>query len=227
MGSYPHQKLLQAYRRIHLKKIIMHGGQVIYTEKNRGTLQEGTLPIDALDMNMDNVTNMPEAIAQNKQANMRATGKIFGSSPIELSVTFHLDSTDGKFDASGRIQNVSGAQINTISVPLSNTEIGGLQLHDLQFRIRAEEMTTWTDVRMLYQNLSLTLKKRNAETGVVEDMNFLSRVMNRQVLVRNNPENGMERKAEQVRFLRLTTQSFFAVLWKSIFAGMQEVFMKT
>jgi hypothetical protein len=44
----------------------------------------------------------------------------------------------------------------------------------------------------------------------------------------DNPGNdGIERTAQNTRVARLTTQSFFGLIWKTIFAGMQDVMMKS
>jgi hypothetical protein len=227
IGSYPHQKLMSAARQINLKAILLHDGQVVYTEKNRNTQMEGSLVIDALDMQIANVTNMKHYIAKTKVAKLVAKAKVFGTSSLDLSINFNLDSTDGSFESQGSIRNVSAAQLNTISIPLANTEIASLQLDELRFAISAEEMTTWTDVQMRYSGLAVRIRQIDKETGEIEQMNFLNKVMNRHVIVPQNPWNGVERIATRVRFMRLTTQTFFGVLWKSIFAGMQQVMMRT
>jgi hypothetical protein len=71
------------------------------------------------------------------------------------------------------------------------------------------------------------LKKQDMETGYIKTMNFLTKVINKHVVYSDNPSNGMERQARNVKYMRLTTQSFFGVIWKALFAGMQEIMMKT
>jgi hypothetical protein len=83
-------------------------------------------------------------------------------------------------------------------------------------------------VRMRYNNLSLTLRKTDEETGETKTKKFMTKILNRFVIWPDNPgPDGIERVSQDKRVARLTTQSFFGLLWKTIFAGMQYVMMKS
>ena len=75
--------------------------------------------------------------------------------------------------------------------------------------------------------MSLTFRKMDEETGVVKTQKFLTKLVNKFIMHPSNPgPDGLERTASQHKVLRLTTQSFFALLWKAIFAGMQDIMLK-
>ena len=228
IGTYPHQKLLQANTRIRISNVLMQKASVIYTEKNGTTNQLGTLHLDNIDLHIKNVTNDSNWIRDNNKCTAVAQGNIFGNSSINALFTFYLDSANGRFDVQGSVKNVSAKQLNALAVPLANIEIPTLNLQDLSFKVKAEDFTAWSDVNMRYKDLSVVLRKTDEATGEFVTRKFLTRVLNKHVINSNNPSaNGIERKAYQVPFARLTTQSFFGVIWKSIFAGMQEIMMKT
>lgn len=228
IGSYPHQKLLKASSLIRIKNIFMQNVSVSYTEKNGATGAEGTLQLKNINLQIKNATNDPALIRQNQICTAKASGIIFENSPINIAFTFYLDSGNGRFDAEGLVRNVTATQINTVAIPLANTEIASLVLHSMSFKVRAEDFTAWADVQMRYNNLSVVLRKTDTETGATVTRKFLTRVLNKYVLNQNNPgADGIEKKAESIRFYRLTTQSFFGVIWKAVFAGMENIMMRS
>ena len=228
IGSYPHQKLLKAGTLIRMKNIFFQNASINYTEKNGTTGEEGTLEIKNVNLQITNATNDPAWIRQNNKCTAKAEGLLLGTSPIAASFVFYLDSSNGRFDAEGSIKNVTAAQLNTISVPLSNTQIPSLTIHSLHFKVRGEDFTARADVQMHYNNFSIVLRKIDEETGAVVTRKFITKLLNRYVVEQNNPgPGGVERKAENVAFSRLTSQSFFGVIWKAVFAGIQKIILKT
>ncbi|HEV7620740.1 MAG TPA: hypothetical protein VGO09_03355, partial [Flavisolibacter sp.] len=123
--------------------------------------------------------------------------------------------------------NISAAELNAIAVPLANVQLNRFNLEKLDFLVRGSDYEAYSDVHMLYNNLSLTFKKTDKETGETTTKKFLTKLVNRFVLWSANPEpGGNERIMHNKRVARLTTEAFFGLLWKSIFAGMQDIMMK-
>ena len=117
IGKYPHQQLLKASSTISIKAILVHNGQIIYTEKNPETSQEGTFSISGMNMKAGNITNDSGQIQKNPVMTADVTGKILGSSPLSSHFDFYLDSSDGRFSSSGTINSVAADQLNKLAVP--------------------------------------------------------------------------------------------------------------
>lgn len=228
IGTFPHQKLMKAGATIAIKNILVKNATVQHTEKNGKTGKEGTFALSGLNLFIKNAVNDPALIKQNGICTVKAEGRILGSSPISASFRFYLDSSNGRFDASGAIKNITAAQLNPLSVALTNTLIPSLTIHELKFDIQAEEFEALANVRMRYNNLSFILRKTNEETGEIKTRKFLTRVVNQHLIYTDNPDDGgVERTAKNVPYARLTTQSFFGLIWKSLFAGMQKIMIRT
>lgn len=223
IGQYPHQKLLQAATRIRLRRIDLRNAAVTYTEKNGITGLEGTVKLQNVSLQVQNAVNEPEAIRANPVCTAQGEGTMLGGSPLRIGFRFYLDSANGRFDADGEIRNVGAAALNEVALPLANTQIPTLNLHRLSFAVRGQDYDSWSDVQMHYDNLSLVLLKRDTATGKVSTRSFLTKLVNRYAIYPSNPDAGGERTARNVRHMRLTTEAFFGLIWKSIFAGMQEV----
>lgn len=223
IGQYPHQLLMKASTIINIKKFIARNMQIAVTEKDETTREEGTINLSEVNLAVANVVNDPLLVAQNPVSTAEATGKIIGS-PIKASFRFYLDSAEGRFDTRGHIGPVSAAQINPISTRLANIEVPSVQIASLDFFVRGEDYGATSDVQMQYNGLSLIFRKRDEATGVNKTRKFLTKILNRYAINPASPPTGAT--ASNVRVARLTTQSFFGVIWKAVFEGMQRVMLK-
>ena len=228
IGKYPHQQLLKASSTILVKELVVHNGQVLYTEKNPVNQQEGTFTLSNMEINAKNITNDSEQIKINPVMTVHTTGSVLGSSALEAKFNFYLDSSNGAFEATGRINNLSASQLNKLAIPLGNIELRSLQLNDLQFDVKGEDNNAKGNVNMRYSDLAMIFRKTDKETGETKTKKFVTKIVNKFVLWPSNPgSDGHERISINKNVSRLTTQAFFGLIWKTIFAGMQDIVMKT
>lgn len=223
IGKYPHQLLVKANLAIDVRKIVARNLQVAVTEKDETTREVGTIQLNQIDLRVENIVNKPALIRQNPVCRAEAVGRIIGS-PIRASFRFYLDSAEGRFDVQGQIGPVSAAQINPVSTRMANIEVPSVQISSLNFFVRGEDFEATSDVQMRYRHLSLIFRKRDEETGENKTRRFLTRILNRYAI---NPDNANgDVQAKGVRVGRLTTQSFFGIIWKAVFEGMQRIMLK-
>lgn len=227
IGKYPQEQLLKASSTIMLQHLFIRQGSVDYTEKNPKTGDEGHLAISDLDIAINNITNDSGSIQRHPLCTAKASGKILGSSPLTAAFTFYLDSSNGRFDASGTVQNVGAAQLNPLAHALTNIEIQSLQMQQLNFSITGADYDATAGVKMLYNNLFLVIHKTDENTGATKTKKFATKMLNRFIIWPQNPVPGSPaRTAQEIKVYRLTTESFFGLIWKAVFAGMQKIMMK-
>jgi hypothetical protein len=106
-------------------------------------------------------------------------------------------------------------------------DVNSFKIHEINFNVKGEDYTATSNVRMKYNDLSVTIFKTDEETGKTTTKKFITKIVNKYVVFSDNPIAGKERIAVNKKVPRLTTHSFFAQLWKSVFAGMQVIMMKT
>lgn len=223
IGKYPHQLLVNAKTVIAIREIVARNMRVAVTEKDETTREEGTINLDGVNLRVANIVNDAALVRKNPVSTAEAEGKIIGS-PIKASFRFYLDSAEGRFDVKGHIGPVNAAQINPISTRLANIVVPTVQISSLDFFVRGEDYGATSDVQMQYDNLSLIFRKRDEETGANKTRKFLTRLLNRYAI--NPSNNGSGVQAKGVRVARLTTQSFFGIIWKAVFEGMQRIMLK-
>ncbi|HVG16153.1 MAG TPA: DUF748 domain-containing protein [Chitinophagaceae bacterium] len=227
IGKYPHQILMNTKTEIRIGGIRVSNGKLTTTERAPKTNLKGTITISSLNGLISNVTNDPVTIGRNSQCIALMNAKLFGSSPLEAKFTFPLDTQEGNFRVEGSIRNVNAAQLNPVAVPLANVRLESLEVNRLGFQLQGDNYSTKGNVQMKYNNLSLVLLKRDEETGQVSTKKFLTKILNRYTIHPANPEAGIERKATDVIYARVSTKAFFGVVWKTIFFGMQDIMIKT
>lgn len=228
IGSYPQQRLLQASSTIMVKAVVVKEAEISYTEKAAKSQQEGTLKLEHLNLNIANVTNDSNLIKKNNVCLLNATGTILGSSPLQAQFRFYLDSTNGKFAASGNVKNVAAEQLNALAEPLANVRLQSFDMKNLDFSMQGNDFSATTNLVMWYDHLFVVLQKKNEETGVVKTKKFMTKLLNRFTLYDSNPgPGGVLRKATGVQRARISSQPFFGLVWKALFSGMQGVMLKS
>jgi hypothetical protein len=228
MGKYPHQNLLNMEAVVQIKGMAVRDANLIYTERAEKTGAEGTLTLDDFDISVSNITNDSLLIQRNPRCIAKMSGSILGSSPMNMEFVFHLDSTNGRFDANGTIQRVNASQLNALAVPLANTRLQSFNMHQLRFQLSGNDYEAWGSVFMRYNNLFVLIQKKDEETGELSTKKFLTKIINKFTLQDSNPgPDGRERKAVPVIRARITTQSFFGLVWKTIFTGMQTIMLNS
>lgn len=226
-GQYPHQLLLKSGMLLRIRGVRIENFMISYTEKGAKTGKEGTFEFSDGRMLIANVTNDAFLIKQNAKAIAIADAKIFGSSPIRAKFTFHLNSRNGDFEVEGAASNINASQLNSVAEPLGNAKLQSLLIKQATFRIIGDSYSARGNVRMQYENLAITLRKTDEETGQVKTKKFLSKILNKFAIYPHNPSDGVERIATNVVYARLSTKGFLGIVWKTIFSGMQNIMLKS
>lgn len=227
VGNFPHQLVAEAPMTLAIKQMHLPNMQLTYTEKSDRTEKEGQIALQNLDIRAANVTNDSAAIKANSLMTISGTGKILGS-PLAARFTFYLGSANGRFDAEGTVKNLTAPQLNPLAESLASIRINSLQISEVNFALKANDQRGWGRVTMLYNGFEVEVLKQNKETGDVETKRFLSNLVNRYMAYPSNPgPDGTERVDENASVERLLWHSFFGLVWKTIFIGMQNIILKS
>ena len=227
IASFPHQRLLKSSSLINIRGIVVSDASLEYTEKSDKTKREGTVSLTGVDMKVTNITNDPRLIRHNSRSTAQITGTILKSAPIRAQMVFDLDSANAGFDLNGYIGGIDASQLNAISEPLANARFSSLNINELHFSVRGSAYKSVGTVRLKYDNLYVQLQTTE-DDGSVQTKKFITKILNKYTLHPSNPGiDGIERQSGEVPYFRPGSQSFFTFIWKTVFAGMQRVMLKT
>ena len=227
IGKSPPIWLRNAGFNITINTAQFRNASLTYTEKNEKTLREGQVRLDDLDLRFTNITNDTVRMRKQPKCVVEGTGTLLGSTPFQANFTFYLGSADGRFEATGRIGAVNAEQLNTVAEPLAGAQLRSFNMQYLRFAMAGDQLTTIGHVSMPYDHLQVVFQKTDGSSGIVSTKKLVTKVLNKYVIHDRNPEpGGPERKAAGVKRTRTSAQSFAALIWQSIFAGMQEIMLK-
>jgi len=224
LGNYPHQLLHKLPFTINIKQIQVVAAQLTYIEKNRESKLEGKLVFQKLNGSIKNVTNDITLIKKNPNCLVDMKSILMQASPLHALFTLHLDeAVSGGFEVRTDIAKLEASHLNAITVPLSQTSIKSLDISELHFYMKGNEQSGTGNLTLLYKNLEIDLKKKDEENGKMKNRKFLSFLVNKLVVYRENPMRGKERKAVAIQTIRNPQKSFFNLIWKTLYNSFKEV----
>ena len=224
LGNYPHQLLHKLPFTINIRQIQIAAARLVYTEKNRESQLEGKLIFHNLNGSIRNVTNDNAFIKKNPNCLVDIKGVVMQNSPLHALFTLHLnDAVRGGFEVKADISKMEAPALNTITVPLSQTAVKSLDISELHFFMKGNERSGTGNLRILYKNLEIDLKKRDDESGKMKNRKLLSFLVNRLVVYRDNPMKGKERRAVDIQTTRNPQKSFFNLIWKTLYNSFKEI----
>lgn len=216
-GSFPHQVLMKVKMPVYIPRLDVEDGQLVYTERDQTTMQEGTVHLTRIQGRITNVTNIPARIRKSPVCTISLGGDFKGS---RMEATFRLPLTarNGAFSVEGSLGAMDGTRLNDITRPLALTHIASMRLNSVRFKIDGDEQGTQGMLTMLYDDMKTQLLEVEGD-GRLDKKSATTFLANKLLLY---PANPMPRKNVRVAnpsVVRDPTKSFFNTIWNTIFNG--------
>jgi len=225
VGKYPHQELSRLPFNLNVHVLKMENANISYREHSALTGETATLPFTALEGTITNLTNDQEAIARDNVCKAKFTGNILSRGNISALFSFYLGSSNGEFAVDASVTRLDAAQLSPVFSALAKVDIESVNISRIDYHLKGSNYVGIGNVRMLYDDLKivLTKEKKNGKTKKRRLLNFL---VNNIVTYDSNPNKKGERQANGVRYQRVASKSFFNLVWKTMFEGMQDIIMR-
>ncbi len=222
VGSYPHQALEEIPVPIRVKKIVLSNAFVEYKEKNPRTNQAGKVQFFNTYATLTNVTNDKNSIQENNIMTAAITTRFLNKTKLSVIWQFHLMHPKGRFDVKGSLGSMQFADANPLTRPMGPAKLEEGRLKDLQFNFEADDYRMHGTVKMLYEDLKVSVLEKDEETRKLDKKTVASFAAN--IMIKNsNPQNKKEDpKVITVQMERDTNRSIFYLVWKSLFKGIKE-----
>lgn len=226
LGNFLPQLILNSSMDIRINKVKLVGGLVTYTEKAFENLGEGKISFSNMQGIITNVTNHPQNIAKDSICRADFSATFLKKTSVHAKFDFLLSSPDGRFAIEGRARNLDAAELNAVTKPLSKTNVSSFRMHDMNFTITGNEQQATGNMHMLYNDLQVQLNSESNSTGGLKKNKLLTKLINKLAIRNDNPlGNGTEKVASNVKYVRDPHKSFFAIVWRTLFACMQVIAM--
>ncbi len=214
-GAYPSQLLLQIGMTVYLKKININKGFFRYNEVTEKEKQ-AAIQFTNIKGYINNVTNMDSVIALHNNCVIALGGKFNDKSDIDVTFTFNLTDTTGRYKIDGKVRNLDGKDVSDQAAAFTLVKVTSFHLNELDMHIEGDETYGKGQFTVQYQDLKISLfkfdtKNREGKNGAFK---FLGSAL---VLYPSNPMPGKEVRSVTTSFARDTTKGFFNLIWQHMF----------
>lgn len=220
-GRFPHQLLQLLKVRLNIHKIKLNNINVSYAEFDRDSKQKGKITFQHTSGVVNNITNFDKLKQKNPIMQANLISYVMGQGKLVVNFKFNLASPLGAFNYKGSVCNLDGRKLNKIIKPLGMLRVNKGHIKRLAFDIKANQNVAKGKMQFMYNNLSVTLmKKENGKDRLVK-MGLLSMLANAMVIYTDNPTMDGNFTVAPIYFERIPTASFFNFIWKTLFQGIK------
>jgi len=225
VGKYPHQLLQKLKMKVAIDTVKITAGHFKYTEVNEKTRRSGVLLFDNIHGTINNVTNMPELIAQNANCILRLNGVFMNRSDMGATFNLLLSDTTGGFSIDAYLKNLSADQITNQAKALALAEITSFNLKRMDMHIEGNQSYAKGHFTLLYDNLKIQLQKLDSDRNM-NRRPFLSFIANKVLLYPSNPMPNEPARSVDTYVPRDKLKSFFNQIWKNIYQAAQKTALR-
>lgn len=223
VGKYPHQLLDKLPVAVNVKKLILSNAFVEYKERGKISGQSGRVQFNKVSAVLTNVSNTKEAVKTNNIMTAEINTVFLNKAPLNVVWKFYLQHPRGRFDIKGNMGNITAAEVNPLTVPMGPAKLEDGVIKSLQFNIEGNNYGADGTVKMIYNNLKLSLLEKDKDSKELDKKSLSSFVAN--MIVKNDNPSKKDKGEPRVitlHFDRDTNRSIFHLVWKSIFKGVKE-----
>jgi len=218
----PQQQIRGIKQQIEIQNINVKSANIIYLEKLDEDSKVGRVDFKNLQAQISHFGNTKNWI-QNEEFRINAQTNIYDKVPLFTQMNFPLGSNT--FYISGQVKKSPMHYFNAFTVSNAGIEIEDGNIDRMEFNFKANTKTSSGELSLLYNSLKIKILKEK-ETGEIKKRKFFNFVVNSILLPKQNPNKKGEEYHGIIAFERDINKGVFNYLWKSVFSGIKDTFLK-
>lgn len=218
VGTYPQQALMKLPFDVQIKKARLNNSFIEYKERNGKSEQSGKVQFYQVSIGVSNLTSHRQLMAE-KPMQVQFNAQFLNAAPVKAHINFYPDK--GRFTIEGSMGSMPATTVNQLTKPMGLATIEKGTLSSLQFNFTGNDYAADGQLTLLYDDLKITLLKKDTADNAFNKKKFASMLANIQVKNANPNKKGDIRRVA-VHYDRNTSKSFFNLIWKSVFEGVKQ-----
>jgi hypothetical protein len=220
--SFPNIVLSEIKTDIKIDTLVIRHINVSYTELNQKSKNTGTITFNNTTGRFFNITNNETALQKNNICAIGLTSYFMNRGELDLLVNFNLTDKNAAYSIKGTVGPMDLKLINPATMPLAMVKINSGYLKQFSFDFKANSKIANGRVRVLYNDLKITVLKADTENRYLKRMPIASLYANIFIIKHDNPDqDGGEPRSFNVSFPRPVNVPFFKFTWQSLLAGIK------
>jgi hypothetical protein len=205
-----------------LDTIRVHRLNVSYLEYNHKSNQTGTITFNNTSGQFLNVTTKKDELEKNKLCAVKLTTYFMDTGKLNISFIFNLTDKDASFSYKGSLGPMNLQLVNKATMPLAMVKINSGTVKRFDFDIQGNRHVTKGPVKILYNNLQVTLLKPDTSDEWLKRMTIASLFANVFIIKHDNPDdNKTPPRSFNVVYQRPITSPFFKTIWATLLEGIK------
>ena len=219
--KFPHQLLGELPIVLSISKCMVKEAYIEYKEKNPKSGYAGRVQFASASAVLSNITNERHRIQTDPFCHLRFNASFLGKIPLRAELALQLNAPDGHFTLNGAVQSFDGPVLNPLIEPMGLARIDKGTIHKVKFGFSCNNRGSHGQLTLLYDDLKLTLLKKNEEADSLQKKSLASFIAN--IVVKDaNPKGSKPVRIAKVQYQHDPNRSFFNLMWKSIFMGVKQ-----
>lgn len=203
--------------------LYLRGADVVYRERSQQTDRIGEVDFNQMNATFQNITDDSLALAGNHRMRGDVNTLFMGKSEARAHFVFNLTDPACAFSYSGSLAPMKASVLNKATRYLGLLKIRSGNIHSLRFNFSANTTRSTGTVRLLYDELSISILSVDEISGRLKKKALASLMANLLVLRNNNVTDSAAVQKAAVTYPYDPEKSIFNYMWKSIFQGVKVV----
>ncbi|MEO8795558.1 MAG: hypothetical protein ABI390_08825 [Daejeonella sp.] len=196
--------------------------RINYSEYNKQSQRRGSIFFNELSGKILNVTNDSTALMKNHFCNAELTCLLMARGRFNFNVNFDLTDPGSAFNYKGNVGFLKMSYLNTATKPLALIEIGAGVVREMEFSGTGNDLGNNGELIIKYNNLKIKILEKSETSSRLKTKNLATMAANILVLESENPSYEGNLRVGRYNYQRGENVSFFNMLWKGIFIGIQQ-----
>lgn len=222
MKTFPNFGLKELRIDLNIDTIDARHIDVAYSELNPKSNKTGTITFNNTAARFLNVTTNKEALQKNNICTVNINSYFMNRGKLNVALTFNLTDESLPFTYKGEVGAMDLPPINPAIMPLGLIKINTGKLTKFEFDIKANNRVSKGNVRVLYNDLKVTVLKADTVNDKFRHMTIASLFANVMVLKHDNPDSpGEIPRSFNVTYYRPKDYPFFKNIWHTLLTGIK------
>lgn len=216
----PTESLSKLKTLVSIDSIAINHAKVTYSLKEKEKQERGEIFWTDIDATLENVTNDSLKIDTNPDMIAKINSKFMGSSNLDLTVRFFLDSPVFAYDVYGKLDTFDMRRTNQMFEDVTSIRVESGEVKELSFNFHADDNKSIGELDFYYKDLQVRLRQGKNK----RPRRLLKWIVEKVIIKEKNTLAGSNKKGK-IDILRNQEKGFFNQLWNSVLDGLKDVIL--
>lgn len=207
-------------QKVDIEKLELKNSRFRYEELSTNSDKTGEVFFSNAYATIHNLSNVSEKLHSGLITQVNVQADLMGKSKLAVEMDLPLNSSTGNHRVKGSLRPFSFSDLNTAFTPLESIKVETGRIQSMDFEFTADLNKSEGTMRMLYDDLKLSIENPESEKSFGLFKDILSLAANAFVIKSSNPRKNGEIEEAVISFERDLGKSTFNYWWKSVFSGM-------